>query len=474
MSDREPELEPLLEADTVSAANKRQATTPTAPPDADDGTQKPHNDLLEYLEDDHRRFGLTELSRVQSIGYFLPLLHEIFGGGEAKTKLTFTLIHALMTDDRVRWSRQELDEKFHWLKDGHRNYLLQRLSSVGWLEYYRDRGVYMITDKGEALMRILSRFVMGPRLVENEGAALAEIEFSMLLELEDLPDRLTFLRNRLMKHAIRAEHALNSESAYRILEIYEQLKSAYRWAEQTRQTLDHIEVEDDDTAQWEAIRGVHDHLSKLHSLISTMQLTLQDIQRKQIDIARYGLTHLDIDHYLIHANVDELSDTMYRHLAKVPHPFFLIEDNVFAEADDIINRERYESGEGRGWETDIGEAEADLSPQTARETDDLVKRFHTTPKTWTNVEHLVQEVPWEEAAYRYSILTLMADLDVKLRLAEAAFDPIVSVPVEVTFSNKNEMVTIEQEGEPLTMTKGKFKRVDIEPPATDQEGQNHG
>jgi hypothetical protein len=432
---------------------------------------------MEYVSLDHRRFGLTELGRVQSIGYFLPLLREVFGGGEAKTKLLFAMLHGLMTDDRVRWTRQELDEKFHWIKDGHRNYLLYRLSNVGWLEYYRDRGAYMVTDKGEALMRILSRFSMGQKLVENEGAALAEIEFSLLLELDDLPDRLRFLRNRLMKHSLRAEHALNSESAYRILEIYEQLKSAYRWAEQTRQTLDHIEVGDDESEQWHAIRGVHDHLSKLHQLISTMQLTLQDIQRKQINIARYGLTHLDIDHYLIHSNVDSLSDMLARHLAKVPHPFLVVEDNLFAEADDILNRDPGEDeGAARGWETAVDQAAAETESQNARETDELVTALRALPPTWQPVAALMAEQPWEVAAYRYSILTLLADLDTRQRASAVdAFDPIVNVPVEVTFSRKQELATVKSGSETLTMTRGNVRAAGdaAAAPAADAEGDAH-
>ncbi len=449
----DPDHDPL--ADGLIAEEPSPLPEPTPPEDI--------LDVMEYVHDDFRRFGFSQLSRVQSIAYFLPLLHEIFGGGEAKTKLTFSILHTLMIDDRVRWSRQELDEIFHWIKEGHRHYLFYRLSNVGWLEYFRDRGVYMISDKGEALMRILSRFVLGKQLVENEGAALAEIEFSLLLDLNDLPDRLRFLRNRLMKHSIRAEHALNSESAYRILEIYEQLKSAYRWAEQTRQTLDHIEVEEDNTDQWDAVRGVHDHLSKLHSIISTMQLTLQDIQRRQIDIAHYGLTHLDIDHYLIHANVDVLSDMMQRHLGKIPHPFLVVEDNMFGEADDILNRDREEAGEGRGWEMDVDEAEADQDPQSARETDELVAALHRVSPKWQPAESIIQNTTWEIAAYRFSILTLLADFDTRMRReARDAMDPIVTTPVEVSFNPNADMVTVESTAGTLSMTKGRVRHLDPE------------
>ena len=115
----------------------------------------------------------------------------------------------------IQLARAELDEKFHWLKGGHRNYLLHRLSNVGWLEYFRDQSMYMISDKAEALMRILNRFTMGPELVENEGVALAEIEFSQMLEHEDVSEQLHFLSNRLRKHIIRADHALESKSGSR-------------------------------------------------------------------------------------------------------------------------------------------------------------------------------------------------------------------------------------------------------------------
>ncbi len=417
-------------------------------------------DVLAYLDEHYRTYGLQQIARTQPVSYFLPLLHELFGGGEAKTRVLFTMLHRLMVDDRVRWTRGELDERFHWLKEGHRSYLLYRLSNVGWLEYYRDQGVYMISDKGEALMRMLSRFSLGAELVENEGAALAEIEFSLLLDLDDLPERLQFLRNRLLKHAIRAEHALESDSAYRILEIYQQLKNAYRWAEQTRKTLDHLEVDSDESPNWVAIRGVHQHLSKLHALIARMQVVLQEIQHRQIDIARFGLTQLDFDNYLINASADVLSVMMKRHLQKVPHPFFLIEANAFDEAREILGRPPATAGTPRGWDTAVSEAAAEGARAVASETEAFAAALARVPKRWTPVQRFVQDVTWEVAAYRYSLLTLLADLDPRAReAAETSFDPLINVPVLAEFDMDAELDAVTCADEERRFTPGRLRRV---------------
>lgn len=437
-----------------------EAQGPAAPGDA--------FDVLDYLNVDSRHYALQEIGRVRALGYFLPLLHELFAGSEAKTKIVYAILHSLMTDKRVHWTRAELDEKLHWLKDGHRNYLLYRLSNVGWLEYLRDQGMYMISDKGEALMRVLSRFSLGPELVENEGAALAEIEFSILLDLDDLPDRLQFLRNRLLKHSIRAENALESESAYRILEIYQQLKSAYRWAEQTRQTLDHIEIEEDDSPQWSGIRAVHSHLSLLHQLISKMQVVLQDIQNRQIDIARYGLTHLDFDNYLIHANADSLAEMMTRHLTKIPHPFFSIQANIFHEAAEILGREISADAQARGWDLEVHEATAGGEREVATETESFTRALISSPKRWTPLKELLVQESWEVAAYRVSLLTMLADFAPQAR-ESAGLDPLINVPIEAEFDTSGNLVPIVAGEETWSMTDGRFRRVDREaapqPPA---------
>ena len=422
--------------------------------------QNENAEVLDYLREESQHFAMQEIRRHDAIRYFLPLVRELFSGAESKTRIIFTVLHALMLDDRVRWTRAELDEKFHWLKGGHRNYLLHRLSNVGWLEYFRDQSMYMISDKAEALMRILNRFTMGSELVENEGVALAEIEFSQMLEHEDVSEQLHFLSNRLRKHIIRADHALESKSAYLILEIYQQLKSAYRWAEQTRQALDRLDFEDDDDHQWGEVRNVHDQLSQLHALISRMQLELQDIQRKQIDIAQYGLTYIDFDRYLMHTSIEDLARLMSQHLNKVPHPFFTLEGNAFVEAQYILERERYDSSGARGWDTEVNAAIVERQEIKSVEASDFSETLERTTKKWGSVGDIVACEAWDSAAYRFQLLTMMADADLRItRSAEEALDPIMSIPVEVDFDQTGEMVEAEVSGEKRTMSRGRLRRI---------------
>ncbi len=423
-------------------------------------------ELMDYLSEETWSYGLTELSQVHSLAYFLPLLRELFNVNDARAKVVFTMLFTLMVDRRVRWTRGELDEKFHWIKDGQRNYLLQRLSNVGWLEYFRDQGVYMITDKGEALMRILSRFTLGEELVDNEGAALAEIEFSMLLDLDDLSDRLKFLRNRLLKHNIRASNALDSESPYRVLEVYQQLQSAYRWAAQTREALDEIDTAAGDPEQWEAIRSVHNHLSNLHSQISEMQLVLQGIQRREINIASLGVTHLDFDNYLINSTPELLAKMMLGHLKKVPHPFFLIEDFAFPEAEDILRREIVEEEEDlHGWDTEVTELDPELNAGTPLETEAFAQALTSltesakSPRKWRDIAKLITGQKWEVAAYRFSLLTMLADLQALGHLLDETADPLVGLPIEAKFNSQGKLAEFDQEnGEHWIMTRGRVRK----------------
>ena len=428
------------------------------PPPPPEGAEEA-KDIRDYLSADTGEFGLGEIGRIQAVGYFLPLLRELFHVNDARTKIVFAILYTLMTDDRVRWSRAELDEKLHWLKEGQRGYLLHRLSNVGWLEYFRDQGVYMISDKGEALMRILSRFTVGQELVDNEGAALAEIEFSMMLELDDLPDRLRFMRNRLVKHNLRAQTALESESAYRVLEVYQQLQSAYRWAEKTRCTLDEINMADSDAELWTVIRSVHSHLSTLHSQISQMQLVLQEIQRRQLDIAKYGLTHLDFDNYLINSTVEHLAEMMARNLVKVPHPFFLIEDLAFTEAAEILGRELAAADEEvRGWETTVTDVDPEANPMSAEATENFARELREAPAEWQPVTELLAGHGWEITAYRFQLLTVLADLPALRQAGNIAMDPVLDINLEAEFDRHGELTKMKaKKGERWTLTKGRYR-----------------
>ena len=59
----------------------------------------------DYMRDGFRQFGLQEMQSARSFGYFLPLMHEMFNGTEAKSKLLFVILRSLMMDNRVRWTR---------------------------------------------------------------------------------------------------------------------------------------------------------------------------------------------------------------------------------------------------------------------------------------------------------------------------------------------------------------------------------
>ncbi|RMD78613.1 MAG: hypothetical protein D6820_09630, partial [Lentisphaerae bacterium] len=365
-----------------------------------DPVSENQREVMDYLDESHWRFGLEFVNRVHSITYFLPLLRELFHGPEARVRVVFAILYHLMLDERIRWSRAELDEKFHWLKPGQRNYILQRLSNAGWIEYYRDQGVYMITDKGETLMRILSRLTLGETLVESEGAALAEIEFSMLLDFDDLPERLQFLHNRLLKHNIRAQNALQSQSSYRMLEVFDQLQQAYRWAEQTRQTLDQIQVAADDEQLWKILRSVHNQLSRLHAQISEMQLTLQEIQKRQINIARYGLTQIDYDHFLINVGTDKLAAIVQKHLNKIPHPLFIQQNFALLEAHEILSRDLPENNATRGWDTELADPEYSAPPDVPVEAKEFSAILDQAPADWNSVSEVLAIPNWESAAYR--------------------------------------------------------------------------
>ncbi len=416
------------------------------------------NDMQNYLREDSAHFGLQQLQRSQSITYFYSLLRELFSAGIGKTKMIFAMLHILMTDSRISWSNQELADLFHWMQDNQRQYLISRLSSSGWLEYHREKNSYMFSDIGEALMRLLSRLTMGQDLVENEGAAVADIEFSILLEARDINERLQFLSNRLHKHIVRAETALNTNSPYIILEIYQQIKSAYRWAEKTRETLDHLQPQDDDAGMWQGIRDVHHYLSQLHSLISRMQLRLQEIQNKQIDIAQYGLSQIDYDYYFRETKIPKLATMMEAHWRKVPHPFFINEKAFLAEVQYIMGRERQTYGDQRGWNTEIADVPPAVERETAREADAFRGALDKLKHEWQQVSGLISTVGWNEAAYRFSLLTLIADRNsTTANSAAKSYDPFVCLPVEVEFNQHGEMCTVDALGETLTMTVGMVK-----------------
>ena len=83
----------------------------------------------------------------------------------------------------------------------------------------------------------------------------------------------------------------------------------------------------------------------------------------------------------------------------------------------------------------------------------------SSDREWSEVSALVDVPSWEVAAYRMSLLTMLADLeDLHRKLGEGHLDPAVAVPIEAEFSQTGEMVETEIDGEIQMVTKGKVKR----------------
>ena len=94
------------------------------------------------------------------------------------------------------------------------------------------------------------------------------------------------------------------------------------------------------------------------------------------------------------------------------------------------------------------------------EASDFSETLERTTKKWGSVGDIVACEAWESAAYRFQLLTMMADADLRItRSAEEALDPIISIPVEVDFDQTGEMVEAEVSGEKRTMSRGRLRRI---------------
>ena len=74
-----------------------------------------------------------------------------------------------------------------------------------------------------------------------------------------------------------------------------------------------------------------------------------------------------------------------------------------------------------------------------------------------SVESVVKDHPWEIAAYRFSLMTMLADLE-EIRSSGQALDPLINSEVDFEFDTKGEMVDFDTDGETWSMTKGRYRR----------------
>jgi hypothetical protein len=87
---------------------------------------------------------------------------------------------------------------------------------------------------------------------------------------------------------------------------------------------------------------------------------------------------------------------------------------------------------------------------------DFVSDLKRVPRKWASAAKLVSEEPWDIAAYRYSLLTMMADRTAGAESAE--YDPFLANMVDAEFDENGAMESIVCGDETRTMTRGQVRR----------------
>jgi hypothetical protein len=116
----------------------------------------------------------------------------------------------------------------------------------------------------------------------------------------------------------------------------------------------------------------------------------------------------------------------------------------------------------RGWDTDVVEGATTGEHEEPIESLSFTRDLNALPRAWSDLGGLVAEENWENAAYRLSLLTLLADRQARFEDAAdsgGGYDPFINLPVQAEFDADAELITVPRDGGSWRMTKGRVRRI---------------
>jgi hypothetical protein len=383
----------------------RAATDGPSGPDADGSADVPPEAAPFDLAPGFAPEQVASLVAAGELEPVYPLLHALARGSVEHFTVRVAVLEALVEDGRASFPTAAVKEVLYWLSEPSRDRAIQTLRSSGWLEYRPTTG-HQITDAGRFVAGILS--LLRARVREESLLPSVEgIQYMVSLGMDPLR-QLQLLRSQMENLRREMEAARSSHSEVILRAAEGRLGEALALSERIRAVLAKVPLER--THARRVAQEIHELLSRLHGVGSTLHAALTDIGRQYLRLVA-GMKTADIVATLMRLPKEELEAVGREALfPAVPVPPLVVPELLAAEAEAYLARKR-EAPPEVAWkdppEPERPTTTAEIPPEIAALLDDLDRLVQTGVPTSLR-EFLPRSTPGE-SFLRATLLPLLGE-----------------------------------------------------------------
>ncbi|NMF88099.1 hypothetical protein [Aromatoleum petrolei] len=380
---------------------------------------------------------VPELGMLASAAPLVGAFITLFRGSETEVMLRLLVLREIgQESDSPRWSPEALRARFTYLDDVKLETVLKRLRDNALLEFGED-GLYRVSDLGR---NAVAAITMVLRFSTEEDAELGFLT-AQLAGLQAVgsitPEALGHLLSKLNDLTWHFEEAIASGSEFNILGARRRLSANERWLARGTEILNGLLA--DPEVPFEIARiaqRIGLAQSRLARVDAGFQRALNKIESQRVTLGASGISSSDVAAWLRRLDAGMLARFAEDAVAAVP------ETTLLAGGHELLDRaEAVLSDEVRTDETELALPPPDAADvRTAPEHDDLALLEHLTRRIArlsdsAPLQHIVAGGGFAPAAYRLSLLALLADGE-SAGPADGPIGDFMRLPVDVQFGDR--------------------------------------
>lgn len=394
-------------------------------------------DFTDFLAPGVTADDVPELGTLAAAAPLVGAFITLFRGAEAEVMLRLLVLREIGQEaEAPRWSPEALRARFTYLDDVKLETVLKRLRDNALLAFGED-GLYRLSDLGRNAVAAIAMLL---RFSTEEDAELGFLT-AQLAGLQAVgsvtPEALGHLLSKLNDLTWHFEEAIASGSEFHILGARRRLSANERWLARGTEILNSLLADPDvpfDIARIAQRIGLAQ--SRLARADAGFQRALNKIEAQRVTLGASGISSSDVAAWLRGLDAAALAAFAAGALAVVP------ELPLLAGGHELLDRaEAVLSDEVRTHETDVALPPPDQTDVgTAPGHDDLALLEHFTRRIGglagsAPLQHIVAGGGFAPAAYRLSLLALLADGD-SGGPADGPVGEFMRLPVEVQFGDR--------------------------------------
>lgn len=389
------------------------------------------------------------LSEILANGELIEAFAGLFRGSYSDILLRI-LVLSLVRDrgGRGDWAPDEIRNKLSFLTPLKVENTLTRLRSVGLLVY--ENGAYRMSPKA---VYVLAAWDGATNFRNEKFGELGFVSAQIAGSAETIGVPETHLKLALMSTEnlrVDIERAIATRSLDKVRETRNLVQEAFKWVKTGSELLARIGHDENMSRERrETGRALADSQSRLLGINPQLDKIIHQMESQRVRLGESGLSTTDIHHWLKSLAIDELTGLAALDVLAFPLPGFIRADLAVDNAEEVLEDE-LQLDDDLPPAQDAPDQELTDSHIDTSAFDNLLDLLTkaTAPIAFTEI---VRTVPFREASYRLSLLTLLSEKGSLTNVDPAA--KLAPLGLDVTMEDVLESL---DRGEVAQVTRGRI------------------